>query len=657
MSINPAKFQSILQQATDQQLVQMLRRPDEIPSMFIQQEIARRRKMRQASQADMSKMMPARIPNQMYKQPNQVAQQPRMMHDGGMPHPHSMDGSHPDESEMKSYTGGNRLTGWDYGASGLIDTSGPARNWFTNITRNVGKGLLEGADIGATGVSYIPTGVASIFKKSQEYKDYESQKEAQKQASQTSPNTGYADLSAGGGEGQDSVGINTLSGTGDGKFTTSSKHPMADIFNDAKDPNNKTSGSFLSSLTNVPVDGGRNTLGDWAANYNSSLDNNLAKLQGLIDNTAKLYEKGITDSNAFINKSISALEGQKDDLAQLASTDELEDLQSRNVDHLNSMVEFIKNDQTIVDAQKKLMDAMKPHGTPTQRFFGYVADFGARLAGSDADNISQAAGQALEQTLSDFKFDRKEDQNMFIEKSKLFLEFEQQRKDNELKAMEFKARIYGTEIEDEYRKLETKRDILSRTSQIDQGIMNLGLAGQQNMTSLLASLNQNQMQAINTTMQIEGLKQNNMIDMARFQENQLNNDRNFMINQQNQLTKEMKNYMFREELGSDEEKAAFDQYFKVAKQNNATPDVTARTMWEKITKDIKEAGGTPEVAEGILGKKLYDMIKMPNGNINQNKLLGVLYNNVLAIQMTGGTMTGGTGAEYTYSGGTLTKNQ
>ena len=431
---------------------------------------------------------------------------------------------------------------------------------------------------------------------------------------------------------------------------------MADIFNDAKDPNNKTSGSFLSTLTNVPVDGGRNTLGDWATNYNASLDNNLGKLQGLIDNTAKLYEKGITDSNAFISKSISALEGQKDDLAQLASTDELEDLKSRNVDHLNSMVEFMKNDQTIVEAQKKLMDAMKPHGTPTQRFFGYVADFGARLAGSDADNISQAAGQALEQTLSDFKFDRKEDQNMFIEKSKLFLEFEQQRKDNELKAMEFKAQIYGTEIEDEYRKLETKRDILSRKSQIDQGIMNLGLAGQQNMTSLLASLNQNQMQAINTTMQIEGLKQDGMFRQAEFIENQLVNDRNFMINQQNQLTKEMKNYMFREDLGENE-KAAFDKFFQQAKKNNVTPDVTARSMWEEITKQIKEGGGTPEVAEGILGKKLYDMIRMPNGNIDQNKLLGVLYNNVLAIQMTGGTMTGGTGAEYTYSGGTLTKNQ
>jgi hypothetical protein len=647
MSINPAKFQSILQQATDQQLVQMLRRPDEIPSMFIQQEIARRRKMRQASQADMSKMMPARIPNQMYKQPNQVAQQPRMMHDGGpaghmhKPHqpyipinlfPTTLAGQkiqdyykYRDEPDFVPY---NKAT----------DIFGGAANVVGQIMEFPGKA-----------VSYPFEKIASAFEPSDEYLASQEKKQAQQSAQSSNAMEGF-------GEGQGSVGIQTLSGAGDEKFTTSGKHPMADIFNDAKDPNNKTSGSFLSSLTNVPVDGGRNTLGDWSINYNKSLDNNLAKLQGLMDNTAKLYEKGITDSNAFISKSISALEGQKDDLAQLASTDELEDLQSRNVDHLNSMVEFIKNDQTIVDAQKKLMDAMKPHGTPTQRFFGYVADFGARLAGSDADNISQAAGQALEQTLSDFKFDRKEDQNMFIEKSKLFLEFEQQRKDNELKAMEFKARIYGTEIDDEYRKLETKRDILSRTSQIDQGIMNLGLAGQQNMTSLMASLNQNQAQAINTTMQIEGLKQDGFIKQAEFAEKQLNNDRNFMINQQNQLTKEMKNYMFEQDLGEDE-RGAFRKYFQTAKQNNITPDVTARTMWEKITKDIKEGGGEPEVAKAILGDKLYNMIKMPNGNIDQNKLLGILYNNVLAIQMSGGTVTGGTGADFTYSGGTLTKNQ
>ena len=91
--INPAKIQSVLQQATDQQLMQMLKRPDKIPSMFIQQEIARRRQMRQAAEADLSKtgtlMMPARQPEMAYRQPHQVTQQPRLMHSGGRPHSHN----------------------------------------------------------------------------------------------------------------------------------------------------------------------------------------------------------------------------------------------------------------------------------------------------------------------------------------------------------------------------------------------------------------------------------------------------------------------------------------------------------------------------------------------------------------------------------------
>ena len=54
-AINPAKIQSVLRQATDEQLVMMLRRPDKIPSMFIQQEISRRQAMRQAAQAEQAK--------------------------------------------------------------------------------------------------------------------------------------------------------------------------------------------------------------------------------------------------------------------------------------------------------------------------------------------------------------------------------------------------------------------------------------------------------------------------------------------------------------------------------------------------------------------------------------------------------------------------
>ena len=39
--INPAKVQALLQQLPDNQLMEMLKRPDKIPSMFVQQELKR----------------------------------------------------------------------------------------------------------------------------------------------------------------------------------------------------------------------------------------------------------------------------------------------------------------------------------------------------------------------------------------------------------------------------------------------------------------------------------------------------------------------------------------------------------------------------------------------------------------------------------------
>ena len=51
MQMNIAKIQSVLKNMPDQQLMQMLKRPDKIPSMFIQQEMKRRQQMRLASEA------------------------------------------------------------------------------------------------------------------------------------------------------------------------------------------------------------------------------------------------------------------------------------------------------------------------------------------------------------------------------------------------------------------------------------------------------------------------------------------------------------------------------------------------------------------------------------------------------------------------------
>ena len=57
--IDPAKIKSVLSKASDEQLMQMLKKPDQIPSMFVQQEIARRNKARQASKAQLAALADA----------------------------------------------------------------------------------------------------------------------------------------------------------------------------------------------------------------------------------------------------------------------------------------------------------------------------------------------------------------------------------------------------------------------------------------------------------------------------------------------------------------------------------------------------------------------------------------------------------------------
>ena len=97
--INPARFQSVLGKVNDQQLMEMLKRPDKIPTQFVVAEINRRQSMRQSAKANQMAMaqrtpvMPnqnvQRMPPQGQPMPRQQqqSQQPQRMDEGGMPLP------------------------------------------------------------------------------------------------------------------------------------------------------------------------------------------------------------------------------------------------------------------------------------------------------------------------------------------------------------------------------------------------------------------------------------------------------------------------------------------------------------------------------------------------------------------------------------------
>lgn len=80
--INPAQYQKVLQNASDDQLMNMLRRPDKIPSQFIVAEINRRQAMRQAAQAQQRNMTTMQAPQQPMAQEMPV----KRMNAGGMPY-------------------------------------------------------------------------------------------------------------------------------------------------------------------------------------------------------------------------------------------------------------------------------------------------------------------------------------------------------------------------------------------------------------------------------------------------------------------------------------------------------------------------------------------------------------------------------------------
>ena len=94
--INPAQYTKVLQAASDQQLMDMLKRPDKIPSQFIVAEINRRQAMRQAAQAQERRMAsmqqqpvmpqaPQQMAPQGRQQPQRPPQQPVGMRVGGNP--------------------------------------------------------------------------------------------------------------------------------------------------------------------------------------------------------------------------------------------------------------------------------------------------------------------------------------------------------------------------------------------------------------------------------------------------------------------------------------------------------------------------------------------------------------------------------------------
>ncbi len=158
--INPAQYQQVLQKMPDQALMQLLKRPDKIPSQFVVQEINRRKQMRQAGQAQKQQVANAVAMQQ--QQPVQTPEgQPAMGMSHGGPPPH------PEDRSFLNKLFNTPYRGKDMGLSSLIPkrnpNRGPSYNPFTGFVRGVGDQALNTARAGLNVIDYGIDTVKSPF--------------------------------------------------------------------------------------------------------------------------------------------------------------------------------------------------------------------------------------------------------------------------------------------------------------------------------------------------------------------------------------------------------------------------------------------------------------------------------------------------------------
>ena len=638
--INPARVQQVLSQATDQQLMQMLKRPDKIPSMFIQQEIAKRRQMRMAANAEKSKYQqltgPSVMPANTQFQGVSRLNQPVGMHAGGAvhqhPHPQSIYAGIAQDPQTKlPYAGAMqrdytrfaspyhpRYSSQAYSIADLGDINISKADYGTvqktgSGRKNLGLGIQELSDSGLQeGQGGNVLGTTRAMYDTPLPKDYTIVQGANKEGK----------------------GIKKpLTRSGIEGFYQGPIPKGKNPFTTVEDADNQTSDE-ISSLENLMFKGNVNT--NFKLPDNSGLNTTISNLEKTVNEsygTAKniftdreeRYKQGITDAEAPFDKHIKNLEKQKSDYAALFNTKEIENLFKSSEEHAQKAIDFVNNDKTIVEAQKKLIEAMQPHQTPTQRFFGYVAQIGADIMGSDRDSFLEAGGEAISQALKDYKFDTEQDRERFINSAKLMLDFEYAKRDNTIKAMEMKSQLYGVQVDNLMSLNEMKRSQITGEATINDKIFQAESAKVDKVESFKDKIDQNDLNRLNLdTSHMKNLlsivsakdeiEQKNFANQLSVAKHQL--DVMQVMNQN--LTPEIRNFAFRNKL-PEESKAVFDSWLKSGSSSNLTPDRTAagfrKDTMTAINKLVSEQNiSIQEASISVLGEDLFNRVKTADGN-------------------------------------------
>lgn len=609
MQMNIAKIQSVLKNMPDQQLMQMLKRPDKIPSMFIQQEMKRRQQMRLASEAKSKGLgiKPQEVP------PMPQTQRPPMeavgMQDGGNwfnnlvsnwkqgrigawhPEWKSLDQKTKDavveaannDVDVRSPVTNNPVTSAmppsQVGTSQPVTSSYIDTNLMPNTTE-ANKETIEQNAVRGGGVPSIsmPNWLKNFNfsrglrgdESSQWTKIKKQVDEMNNQNNQTNTNNN-----------QNLVEVKPPQGQG-GIYNINKKD------NDVTKEENKKVDSpkqkFERKITVPDI-----TL-DWDNTLAGQIGSDVGKTINSVNEVTKgaqeSLQKGITSVSASHKKALDQI--NKSANAMIWTNDELKGLKTQNKKFYDEAFKFMSNDESIVDAQKKLINAMSPQATASNKFFMHLAQVGARIAGSDKPTFAQAAGEALDKTLSEVKIDNEAEREKFIEQARLGIELEEKRRANRIEALNFKSNYLNQSMEEVRKDIDAQNNIEKgkieaafKTGEISMQAQNvLG-----NMTTSIANLGINQINALG-----------NIIDKELTRaDNRTVAESNLKLELQKlaEGTADMKLFEFYRSL-DEEGKGMFKEVMGLGKTaNNST---VYSTMMTTITKQIEDLRG------GMIGK-------------------------------------------------------
>tara|TARA_Y100000004_G_scaffold89570_1_gene100482 strand:+ start:466 stop:2421 length:1956 start_codon:yes stop_codon:yes gene_type:complete len=633
--INPARIQSVLRQATDDQLMLMLKRPDRIPSMFVQQEIARRRNMRMAASAELSKQQPMQQPMQ---QPIGMSNggrfvgvdddpQTGMPYAGAMargqnkrylrdPNPEYRIGKNYAMAYNPSSLGSPNLPpAPSFGTMPIAQTMnlrnrGLAASSLTDAGMEEGQG---GFTIGRN--TTVPNLDTAVYSGSQ-------------------PNTGVT-----------KSGIESLQTDENNVNATIDLETLAKTISgmDVKNPDLKA--PDYKNITDAFDD------------INKRIKANNTDIRGEIDKESKRVEGIMTQTANTFDEFKTKLENFSSEKAALFDSAELEKLQKTSRDNYESAINFVENDKSIAEAQKKLIDAMKPQTSNAQRFFGYLASLGGKIAGSDSETFLEALGKGTEEVVQEYKFDNEKERQRFINNAKMMVDLEKLKFDNKMKVYEMKGNLYNMD-KDIFRQMhDYKLAKINARMEGDTGIFELGtkkVEALNNFSKMISDntikkleLDNNELQTMFTI--VDGKSK---IEQQKFadQLNIASDERDRMRIMYSTLTDDMKNFSFLDQLPEDK-RAQFLPMITSASSKGIGPDKIAEGLVDSYMKSIdnkmKESTNLEQdvasVAKEILGNDLYNSVKNSDGSINRSKLFQFMFSDVYKVQS--GLPVGGSGAQ------------